>query len=537
MSTTIDPEALERVQHMTAWPEISSRVGHPLDLHLYQVESAIQVVDRLQGRAILADEVGLGKTIEAGLIIAELRARGLVDRVLILVPAGLKSQWENELRNKFGWEPMQSARDAGWIWVLSIDWAKRFPYYNQLQYVSWDLVIVDEAHHLKNPRTLNYQLVAGLSATYLLLLTATPMENQLTELYSLVNLVKPGLFGPYLRFYRQFILDKRTPKNAAELRKLLSQVMIRHQRQEVGYHFQPRDVTLWPIRLDPGERQLYDTLTHALKQEYRHRLGDNQTILPLITLQRELCSSPHALLPTLRQATWLGPLQAQLIELAESIHGTAKVHAVLELVSRVSGKFLIFTEFRATQELLVRELTASGFEARAFHGGLRARERDAVVEWFREGDRILVSTEAGGQGINLQFCHQLINFDLPWNPMRIEQRIGRVHRIGQQFPVSIFNLFTIGTVEEDILHLLHEKIDLFRKVVGELDVILRHLERRGSLESRLMDIFFWEEEQDQVRSRIDSLANEFLAARRRLSWPEPVLPQSTTGAPETQSLH
>lgn len=534
-----EDEALRLARQMTAWPAIAERWGRNLDMHRYQVESALEVVDRLQGRAILADEVGLGKTIEAGLIIAELKARNLIDRVLILVPAGLKTQWEAELLGKFGWQAMQSAKDKGWLWVLSIDTAKRVPFYHQLQFVEWDLVIVDEAHHLKNPRTLNYQLVEGLKCRYMLLLTATPMENQLTELYALVNLVKPGLFGPYLRFYRQFILDKRTPKNAAELRRLLGQVMIRRQRQEVGYEFQPREVTLWPIRLAEPERQLYDTLTAALKREYRFRLGGNETILPLITMQRELCSSPQALLPTLRAARWLGPLQDELVALAESLPVTAKIEAVSDLVQRLGGQVLIFTEYRATQDVLVRHLNDLGILARAFHGGLRPRERDQMVEWFRQGPHVLVSTEAGGQGINLQFCHQLINFDLPWNPMRIEQRIGRVHRLGQTHPVSIVNLFSMETVEEDILRLLHEKIDLFRQVIGELDVILRHLERRGSLESRLMDIFFYEEDRRAIEERLDALGNEFVAARRRLSWPEPVVPGAgePSGQDSSQSIH
>ena len=142
-----------------------------------------------------------------------------------------------------------------------------------------------------------------------------------------------------------------------------------------------------------------------------------------------------------------------------------------------------------------------------------------MITWFREGDHVLVSTEAGGQGLNLQFCHQLINFDLPWNPMRIEQRIGRVHRMGQKHPVEIYNLFTMDTIEENILHLLHEKIDLFRHVIGELDVILRHLERRGTLEKRLLDIFFWEDDRTVIEERMDALGEEFMAARRRMAWP------------------
>ncbi|MCY0877623.1 MAG: SNF2-related protein [Firmicutes bacterium] len=514
-----DPDTLNLAHRLMAWPELASHVNQGLALHDYQVASALTVVEKLEGRAILADEVGLGKTIEAGLVAAELRARYGLTNVLILVPAGLQTQWVQELWDKFGWTAQKGPKDRGWLWVLSIDSAKKAPLSHQLQFVEWDLVIVDEAHHLKNIRTQNYQLVQGLKCRFMLLLTATPMENALTELYALVNLVKPGLFGPYLRFYRQFILDKRTPKNAEALRELLSQVMVRHQRQEVGLPFPPREVTLVPLRLTGPERRLYDQISDALKTEYRLRVQSDSTILPLLILQRELCSSPRALLPTLRESAWLGELLDELVALAESLGVTEKMRAVRELARHLKERMLVFTEYRGTQEALVEYLNAEGFEARAFHGGLTLRQRDALVQWFQQGPRILVSTEAGGQGINLQFCHVVVNFDLPWNPMRIEQRIGRVHRIGQEHPVEIYNLFAVDTIEEDILRLLHEKIDLFRTVIGELDVILRHLERRGSLEKRLMDIFFWEDDHDNVVRRLEQLGNEFLAARKRLAWP------------------
>lgn len=516
----VEPQALALARGLKSWPEVAPHVADGLDLHAYQVESVLKVVNELEGRAILADEVGLGKTIEAGLAAAELKAQYDLKNVLILVPAGLQTQWVQELQAKFGWTAQRGAKDQGWLWVLSIDTAKRPPLLHQLQYVQWDLVIVDEAHHLKNTRTQNYQLVQGLKSRHLLLLTATPMENQLTELYALVNLVKPGLFGPYLRFYRQFILDKRTPKNAAELRRLLSQVMVRNLRHEVGVEFPGREVTLVPLRLNQAERDLYDALSASLREEYRYRVRTEQTVLPLLILQRELCSSPRALLPTLRSSNWIGLDLPDLVSLAESLGTTEKMHAVHELARHLGERMLIFTEYRGTQESLVEYLRDSGFEAAAFHGGLTTRERDRMVDWFRAGeDRIMVSTEAGGQGINLQFCHVVVNFDLPWNPMRIEQRIGRVHRIGQTQTVQIYNLFAVDTVEADILRLLHEKIDLFRTVIGDLDVILRHIERRGSLEKRLIDIFFWEEDHDSVVDRLEQLGNEFLAARRRLSWP------------------
>ncbi|PSR22839.1 MAG: ATP-dependent helicase [Sulfobacillus acidophilus] len=525
-----EPSALALARTLKAWDQLQPQLQNGLDIHAYQIESILKIVNQLEGRAILADEVGLGKTIEAGLVTAELTARGLVDNVLILVPAGLQSQWVHELNQKFGWTAQKGAKDRGWLWVLSIDSAKRPPLLHQLQHVQWDLVIVDEAHHLKNTRTQNYQLLAGLKCRYLLLLTATPMENQLTELYTLVNLVKPGLFGPYLRFYRQFILDKRTPRNAAELRRLLAQVMVRNRRQTVGLKSPGREVTLVPLKLNEKEQALYEALSTSLKTEYRHRVRTEQTVLPLLVLQRELCSSPRALVPTLRNSQWIGDSLAYLVKLAESIAVTSKMRAVLELARHVQDRILIFTEYRGTQDALVEFLQKNGYEAQAFHGGLKGGVRDQLVDWFQADKRVLVSTEAGGQGINLQFCHVVVNFDLPWNPMRIEQRIGRVHRIGQTKPVQIYNLFAVDTVEADILRLLHEKIDLFRTVVGELDVILRHLERRGSLEKRLIDIFFWEDDHDNMMRRLDQLGDEFLAARRRLQWPDaPSLSPEATG--------
>lgn len=506
-------------ERFAVYPQLADWQARGLRFHRYQIESVLKVLDDLEGSAILADEVGLGKTIEAGLILMELKSRGQLQNALILVPAGLVTQWIEELGDKFGIAAMRDPKDRGWLWVLSLDTAKRSPLKEQLQCVLWDLVIVDEAHHLKNPNTQNYQLVAGMRRNRLLLLTATPMENQLTELYNLVNLVKPGVFGSYLRFYRQFILDKRTPKNARELRELLSRVMVRNQRKDVGLNLPPREVLLWPIALAADERRLYDELSDALRREYRERLEGDRTLLPLILMQRELCSSPQALIPTLRGQDWLGDRLGELIRLAESIAMPSKMRQVVELVRGLKGRLLVFTEFRATQEALIFHFNQAGLEARAFHGGLRPRERDHLIAWFAAGDGVLVSTEAGGQGLNLQCCHRLINFDLPWNPMRIEQRIGRIHRIGQQNPVEIYNLFSVDTVEEHILHLLHEKIDLFRRVIGDLDVILRHLERRGSLERRLLGIFFGERDQAELLARLDALGNEFVAARRRLAWP------------------
>ncbi|MBX5466613.1 MAG: DEAD/DEAH box helicase [Firmicutes bacterium] len=524
------PEALCR--RLKAWPYLEAWVAEGrLAMHPHQVEAALSVVERLGGSAILADEVGLGKTIETGLILAEMKARGQIANALILTPAGLVSQWRAELEHRFGFVASASPRESGWLWIFSLDAAKRSPLREQLQAVWWDVVVVDEAHHLKNAETQNYQLVAGLWRRHLLLLTATPMENRLTELYNLVNLVKPGAFGSYLRFYREFILAPRTPKSARHLRRLLGQVMVRNRRTDVGQPLPPRRVALWPVTLTAPERTLYDRLTAGLRQEYRRRVAAQQTWLPLMAMQRQLCSSPQALLPTLERQTWLGPEHPELVALARAIPRAAKVGQVVELARHFGGPLLVFSEFRASCRALAEALEEAAIPARVFDGGLGPRQRDALVDWFWTEGGVLVSTEAGGQGLNLQCCHRLVNFDLPWNPMRIEQRIGRIHRLGQSQPVEIVNLYAEATIEEDILHLLHEKIDLFRQVVGELDVILRHLERRGSFQARLIDIFLGEEDRARVEAALDRLGREFRAARQRMTWPSEEERPSRTAVP------
>lgn len=515
-----EPDILAAVDRLSCRAFVRDRMAHGLIVYPHQVQTVSKVVEDLGGSGILADEVGLGKTIEAGLVRAELMHREDLGPTLVLAPAGLVGQWRREWRDKFGWTAATTLDPAASVTILSLDTGKRPRQRQDLAAVRWGLVVVDEAHHLKNPRTLNHELVSGLSRRHLLLLTATPMENQLTELYTLVNLVQPGLFGPYLRFYRQFILDKRTAKNATALRHLLDQVMVRHQRQDLEGTWPQREVTLCPVRLSATEAVLYRALSDRLRREYRARLRDRAPVLPILTLQRELCSSPAALEPTLARADWLGPDRGVLLDQCRRIGESAKARALVDLVRRIGDRVVVFTEYRATQEMLVNRLREADVEVGAFHGALTPAAREACLGWFRRPRTAMIATEAGGQGLNLQWCHHLINYDLPWNPMRIEQRIGRLHRLGQTHTVQIYNLVVVDTVEEHILRLLHEKIDLFRQVVGELDVIVRHLERRGpSLESRLLNIFLTAEDQRTVSDRLDQLAREFLAVRRRLAWP------------------
>lgn len=492
----------------------------------YQLRAAERIVDEMGGQGILADEVGLGKTIEAGLIIRELKARGLCQSVLVLCPAALVFQWQRELEEKFGLPftvlaGHRGGANAASSIVVSLDQAKREPMRTALLGRCFDLVVVDEAHKLKNRRTQNHAFVRALRRRYLLLLSATPLQNDLTELYSLVSLVRPGLFGSFDGFWRQFLVDRRTPKDPDTLRRLLAQVMVRHRRQGLPLALPRRDVALLPIALTKEERELYEAVSRAVRNEYWRRMAGDAAVLPLVTLQREVCSSATAVRRTLwnlEESGWLGDELPALRSLADSVPQQSKAAVLEGLLAQVRDRVLVYTEFRATQHYLAERLMALGRPVVVYHGEQSPWERDQACRRFAaEPSAVMISTDSGGQGLNLQCCSHLVNYDLPWNPMRVEQRIGRVHRIGQIRDVSIYNLYATGTVEEHILRLLDEKIRLFRQVIGELDVILRRVERkqRKSLEGRILEILWRSRDEREMAWGFDELGRELAFAARR----------------------
>lgn len=465
-------------------------LSHALpDLRLYphQEQAVRKVLGEFAGRAILADGVGLGKTIEAGACLTEYRERGLVRRALILAPAALLGQWAGELRHRFRLSAAVARRPRDWegeLVVGSLDLAKRPDHARRILARPWDLVIVDEAHRLKNHRTENWRLVRDLETIYLLLLTATPVQNDLRELYNLVTLAQPGLFSTPAEFRHTFQADRLRPRHTELLRERLGGVMIRAERREAARSFPPRRVTTIRVALSPGEEALYQGCL-ALLEEARQRGRTRQQVLPLVTLLREATSSPEAARRTLLRLARTPGLPSDLATLYREVAAAAKeaecrkAAALRELLADHREKVVVFTEFRGTQDLLARELELIGIRPVKYHGGLSAGDQEAAVAEFAGPARVLLATEAGAEGHNLQFCHRLVNFDLPWNPMRLEQRIGRVHRLGQARPVEIANLATDGTIEAHVLAILGAKLELCETVLGELDLVLEHgLERR-----------------------------------------------------------
>ncbi|MDQ0086681.1 SNF2 family DNA or RNA helicase [Paenibacillus anaericanus] len=502
----------------------------------HQTETARKVLFEMRGRAILADEVGLGKTIEAGMILKEYFLRGLVRKVLILVPASLVLQWVRELNQKFGIPAVAQKKEYSWqndIVVASMDTAKRNPHKDILINGEYDMVIVDEAHKLKNKKTTNYQFMLQLRKKYCLLLTATPVQNDLGELFNLINLLKPGQLGGSNDFSANFVVDKRIPKNEGQLKGELAKVMIRNRRGDGELDFTKRIVRNVHVELSDEEKKLYDGVTSFVRDQYQAAGGNLSSMLSLITLQREVCSSRDAVFVTLVNLSKKLPLDSPLreriwglVDIIKTIQTNSKAEKTMEIIQGMNEKVIIFTEYRATQEYLMKYFRDRNMTAVPYRGGMNRGKKDWMMDLFRGRTQVMIATEAGGEGINLQFCHQMINFDLPWNPMRVEQRIGRIHRLGQEHDVMIYNLSTQGTIEEHILNLLHEKINMFEMVIGQLDVILERFEKKESLEKSIYKILLESQDDQEIASRVDSLGRSIHSIKNELDNEELSVPDN-----------
>ena len=616
---------------------------------LHQVFIAHRVTNKLQPRMILADEVGLGKTIEAGLILKELRARGLVDRVLIVCPASLQIQWQNELRSKFNedFEIMNSAA-AKYLGqskenpfskrnnlITSLNFAQNEARASQILEVPWDLVIFDEAHRVRRSRqssnkvqeTQAYKLADELKelVSGLLLLTATPMQLDPYELYSLVELVEPGLFRdfsdyeqrrkdlPRLNVLMKGLLEwsTRSPDELEELfassadllrtvgvepgalgastsderavvinelasRHPLAETMVRNRKAEIG-GFAGRVARKVSVDLTAQELQLFEEIADYLRYEFDIAMANKQNAIGflMVTYQKMLASSPYAVLESfkkrveklakrlsshaakkLKQPVVLDDLLDELedidelelladfqttatddlllVEIArikdliqkiEELDGDSKAEQLLNALEEIwstmgDEKIVIFTAFKSTQlylkRLIERDLTANGqpVKVAVFNGAMNVDQKEDAIRNFREKHQVLIATEAGGEGRNLQFAHILVNYDLPWNPMKVEQRIGRLDRIGQKKTVFIYNLACRKTVEERVLSVLTNRIRLFEESVGSLDPILGSVEEELSrivmIDKARFDQEFGDLEDDVERRTSKAQENERL---------------------------
>jgi superfamily II DNA or RNA helicase len=488
----------------------------------YQVRTALRVLGPLRGRALLSDEVGLGKTIEAGLALKEWLTRGMVKRFLVLTVPSLVDQWEAELSEKFNLATATTNHaafraEAETFWcensgiIASLHTVKQPAHLEIARAIQWDLVIVDEAHYLRNRESQAWQAVNALPRRFLLLLTATPVQNSLEELYNLVTLLQPGQLPSPKEFRARFMDPKRPrqPREPEELRRLLGQVMIRNTRANAGLQLPPRRAETALFEPDAAERGFWEKWETELRAELAGLPPSQQSLWGRLLLQAA-GSSPAAWRAALEKfpkrecaAAWRehAPLESSWRKKCE----------LLPPLAAGEGGVVVFTQFLHTQAALAESLRAAGVETFVMHGGTPATERQPLTELFRKRGGALLLTHSGTEGRNLQFCHRLVNFDLPWNPMEIEQRIGRLHRLGQQQPVRIYNLVQRGTLQEHLLEILQEKLNLFELVVGETGLILGE---RFAGDEFADEIFRrWRESEGRVGEALAALGNELAAAR------------------------
>jgi SNF2 family DNA or RNA helicase len=492
----------------------------------YQEETARKVLRRFRGRALLADEVGLGKTIEAGIVLREYIERGMVKSALVLTPTPLVSQWKEELAAKFDLA-FVSTDDAAFrgngdrFWqqpfvLASINQAKSKKNYDQVTARDYDLVIVDEAHHLKSRTTLNWKLVNALKKRFLLLLTATPVENNLLELYNLITLLKPGQLKTASEFKKEFMTrgDPTDPQNRTRLRALLGEVMIRNTRALADIDLPPRFAETVRVEPTASEQALYERITRFCRQLQAGQQGTRYRLL-MKNLLEEAGSSPRAVALTLGRMQEKKDLPEPLKRENQAIHNlcrtmddTRKNRLLHKMLQKIPGKKIVFVKYLGTVEHLSDFLSWEQIPHALFHGGLTNAEKDASIQRFHDDVDVLVTTEVGGEGRNLQFCHQMINYDLPWNPMKIEQRIGRIHRIGQEKEVRIFNFCAAGSIEDYILDVLDRKINMFEMVIGEIDMIMGRVRGEPDFSELVFDIWLKAEDETERKKEFGQLASQ-----------------------------
>lgn len=594
---------------------VSAMSGVKVDLNPHQVDAALFAMKSPLGNgALMADEVGLGKTIEAGLVLAQCWAERK-RHILLIVPAALRMQWRAELSDKFYIESMlmestvyNKRKKEGQtnpfdvtdkVIICSYQFASKKAI--DLHLVPWDLVIVDEAHRLRNVyksnNVMGKKLKAALQGRKKLLLTATPFQNNLMELYGLVSIIDDQVFGDSKTFKEMYVSVSNLKIRNSNLRKRLDTICKRTLRKQVTEYvrYTERHAILMEYEPTKDEEELYIAISDYLQTDKLYALPDGQRTLITMVLRKLLASSSFAIAGTLeslisRLRGLLAGVEAELnlddydgfdeladensddgediltadlkrdhvgiqreleqlerfLELAQSINANSKGDNLLsaleqgfQKVEELGGqqKAVIFTESRRTQSYLFNLLSNHGYEGQiVFLNGLnndegskciyaewKERHKDdglvsgskqadmkaAVVEEFRDRACILIGTEAAAEGINLQFCSLVVNYDLPWNPQRIEQRIGRCHRYGQKNDVVVINFLNQkNAADKRVYELLAQKFQLFEGVFGSSDEILGTLESGVDFEMRIAEIYQKCKTAEDIQIEFDLLQEE-----------------------------
>lgn len=493
-----------------------------VEKYWYQIETVKKTLKYFHGRVLLADEVGLGKTIEAGMLIKEYLLRKMARNVLVLAPTPLVSQWKEEMRQKFNikfitTEDALFQTDPAKFWdekyiIASINTAKRSRSFPKVVGRFYDLVVVDEGHHLKNRKTAAWKLVNEIKKRFIFILTATPVQNNLIELFNIITLLKPGQFKTE-KLFRQEYMQKKSKfdiNKKEKLKSLLRDIMIRNTRSVIDLKLPKRFAST--IRIEPvaEEKRIYDGISAIARKSSK-----SLSAATVRLLLREAGSSPFALKSTLEKLKpSIGDSADKILKLIEKMGDISKGRVLVDLLLKNPGeRKVIFAQYLKSMDYCASLLTKRNIPFVEFRGGMTTREKDEAIGNFKENIPILLSSELGGEGRNMQFCNTLINFDLPWNPMRIEQRIGRLHRIGQTRDVFIFNLSVKNTLEDYMINILENKINMFEMVIGEVEPILGCLGEDREFEDVILDIWIRNKSESEIDKNFSALGNKLAKAK------------------------
>jgi SNF2 family DNA or RNA helicase len=513
----------------------------------HQVNDAILFFRRLSPRGLIADDEGLGKTITAGLVARELLERGRIDSLLVVCPKSLVEQWQEELDSKFGIKAVPavggdfSGLDRHQFWITSYHTARSR--IDAVRARKFDLVILDEAHALRNlyggqapPQVAKAfeQLMREDSVRYCVMLTATPIQNRLWDMFSLLEILKapqPNPLGTPDIFRSRYIADPAARRlrggTQEEFRRNVAEATVRTRRADTKLLFPERDVRTEPLTPLPDERQYIEAALDAILQFPK---------LVQITHARTLMSSPWAAAaafereaekPNIRPAQREGLLA--LSRQGRAIATSAKIEAVVKLAQvsarqGVPGRLIVFTQRIETLRHLEAALQTAGFakDVAIMQGGEAQANRRAIRDFMAEppARRILLSTDTGAVGLNLQAGNIVVNYDLPWNPMLLEQRIGRIQRLGQKArKVVVHNLVLTGTIEDAVVRRLMEKLELFSQAIGEMEELLElcgYDEEHRSLDQVIMDLIRKAAEQKDIEEDLRRMEESRLAAEERM---------------------
>jgi SNF2 family DNA or RNA helicase len=493
----IDPAVEVVVEHYTKLAQVAAELDgrgtqaaptseavslRALRTELYPFQRTGVAFLTVNGRALLADDMGLGKTIQAIAAALCLKQQQRLQRALIVCPASLKYQWQAEIQrftgerceviggDKHERERIYSAAAVAGGFVAPEDKPLFYIVNYELVYrdikhlkgLGADLLILDEAQRVKNFRTKTNKAVLELKTPFMFVLTGTPLENQLMELYTIMRFIDDRALGknPLAFRDRYVVLDAfggiKGYRLVEEVARKIASLTLRRTREQTLTELPPRvENNVW-VELSEVQQKIYRELQGQAREVLSDSAWDTvkaNNAMTLLQRLREVCDTPELLDPEHTDSPKLNELLA-LIE---------------DEVRALDRQVLVFTQWTRVGEILVRELQKAGFSPGFLHGGLKPPQRATLVERFQRGeDRVFISTDAGGTGLNLQAASLVVNFDLPFNPAKLNQRIARAHRLGQEMTVFVANLLCRGTVEAKMLKILQEKQNLFDDVFGDI---------------------------------------------------------------------